>query len=105
MTICIYDFFQLCREAGVPILNRDALSFPTGTPDIYLIRKEFNAEAPRWGTRDYFQQLSEKLADTIKLSQGDDLATSEPTDTTLAEYYWGTSGAPSPPGLIHPQQY
>lgn len=78
------------------------------TVEIDLIRDQANVAAPRRGSRVELQALSENLEDTVELVQGDDPATSEPVDTTLAEFAHAASRAPSssrstpPPATLVP---
>lgn len=74
--------FHLCRDVGVPIWICDTLHTTGGTVHIDLIMDEANVAAPRRGPRGELQPLSENFANTVVLSPKDDVATSEPCDTT-----------------------
>ncbi len=53
--------------------------------DIGLIIDKANEEAARGGPRVDVQPLCENLADMVEKAQGDDYATSDPTESTQAK--------------------
>ena len=69
----------------------DVIKTPPRTVDIRLIWDEANQLAPYRGPCPKVQPLSENLATMVEHAKAANLATSEPTDTTLVESILGAS--------------
>lgn len=97
--------FNLYRDAGVPIWNRDALRTPNTTVALGLIMDDANMEVSQRNPKVELQLLSDNFADMVELARGAYPATSQHTDATRTSQPLALVEQPIPLSLLHQLQH
>ena len=97
--------FNLYRDAGVPICNRDSLRTPNTTVALGLIMDDANIEVSQRNPKVELQLLSENFADMVELARGAYPTTSQHTDATRTSQPLALVEQPIPLSLLHQLQH